>query len=881
MGPTCAFAVSTKGEALTAHWRRRSRRGLAAAITCALTGTVLASAATPARAEGAEQIINGTFDSGSMAPWWSTGNVPAGVVAGELCAEVPGNQANPWDAIVGQNDIALIDGEDYRLSFTARASRAVTPRAIVGRNAPPFDTWSDNHPAVGAAPQTYEYFFTASESLSIAQVAFQVGAQGADPYTFCIDNVSLQGGVVKPPYIPDTGPRVRVNQVGYLPKGPKNATLVTEATAAVPWELRNSAGAAVARGTSRPAGTERTSGLNVHTINFDRYTVAGTGYTLVADGQTSHPFDLSAAAYDKLRVDALSVYYPWRSGIAIDAAIAPGYERPAGHLGVAPNQGDISVPCAPGTCDYSLDVSGGWYDAADHGKYVVNGGISVHQVMSNFERGKVARTAQTDKTADGTLRIPESNNDVPDVLDEARWEMEFLLKMQVPAGKPLAGMVHHKIHDAEWTGLPLFPHLDPQPRYLQPPSTAATLNLAATAAQAARIFTPYDPAFSARALAAAQTAWRAALANPAIYAPAGGVGGGPYNDDNVTDEFYWAAAELYITTGARQYADHVLASPLHTADVWRERGFDWGNVAQLGRLELAAIPNNLPGRAQVRKSVVDGAKKYLAVQKASPWALAYAPSNNVFDWGSNNLVLNNLIVIASAFDITNEAIYRDAVIEGMDYILGRNALNQSYVTGYGETNSHAQHSRWFANSVNADMPPPPVGSLAGGPNSDAGTWDPVAADKLVNCPATPQFCYIDDIGSWSTNEIAINWGSTLSWVAGFIADQDNGGATPSTGSCDVNYAKIALPGGTFVGVATVTNKSGRTIDNYRLEYAFIGGQRLDGVLGAAYRQDGATVTLSGGRLRNHQTAVIAFVGSNVGGLANPVPGLFRLNGAAC
>src|SRR5690606_25376540 len=159
------------------------------------------------------------------------------------------------------------------------------------------------------------------------------------------------------------------------------------------------------------------------------------------------------------------------------------YGRPAGHVGVEPNQGDISVPRQPGVCDYFLNVSGGWYDAGDHGKYVVNGGSSAHPLMSLYERGKAA-------FAGGPLHITETGNGVPDVLDEARWEQEFLLSMQVPDGKPLAGMAHHKIHDREWTGLPLLPHLDPQPRELHPPSTAATLNLAATAAQAARVFAP-------------------------------------------------------------------------------------------------------------------------------------------------------------------------------------------------------------------------------------------------------------------------------------------------------------------------------------------------------------------------------------------------------
>jgi endoglucanase len=848
------------------------KKTVCASLTAIVTAALVSA---PALAEpGPEQIVNGTFDTGATAPWWSTGNVPIAVVNGELCAEIPAGAANPWDAILGQNDIDLVQGEGYRLAFTAHASRAVNPRTLVQLNADPWPTSLDTHPAITTTPNTFEYFFTAGITTDNGQFAIQAGALG-DAYTLCIDNVSLTGGVEEPPYEPETGPRVRVNQVGYLPNGPKRATLVTDSASPVAWQL-NQNGQQVASGTSAPAGVERTSGLNVHTIDFSKFTAKGTGYTLTADGETSHPFDLSAQAYDQLKVDSLSVYYPWRSGIAIDNAIAPGYGRPAGHVGTAPNQGDISVPCAPGTCDYSLDVSGGWYDAADHGKYVVNGGISAYQVMSNFERTKTARTAQ----APVALRVPETANAVPDVLDEARWELEFLLKMQVPAGKPLAGMAHHKIHDAAWTGIPLYPHLDPQPRYLQPPSTAATLNLAAAAAQAARIFAPYDPAFATKALTAAKTAWAAAKANPAIYAPSGGVGGGPYDDTDVTDEFYWAAAELFITTGAKEYRDAVLASPHHSADIFTDRSFSWQSVAILGRLDLATVPNNLPNRNAVRNSVVAGANKYVDAVRSSPWGLAFNPENNIFDWGSNSTVLNNLVVVATAFDLTNDRRYRDAAIEGMDYILGRNALNQSYVTGYGEQHSQAMHSRWFANSVNPEMPKPPVGSIAGGPNSTPSTWDPVAADKLPGCESRPQWCYIDDIGSWSTNEIAINWGAALSWVAAFVADQDNGGAAPANGSCKVTYTPIEVPGSPFLAVVTVTNTGG-SLRDWSLEFAYSGGQKVVAAIGAAQAQVAASVTLSGGRLGRGQTAVVGLVATNSSGLANASPALFKLNGSAC
>ena len=122
-------------------------------------------------------------------------------------------------------------------------------------------------------------------------------------------------------------------------------------------------------------------------------------------------------------------------------------------------------------------------------------------------------------------------------------------------------MVHHKLHDANWTGLPLAPADDPQPRYLYPPTTAATLNLAAVAAQCARVFRGIDDAFAARCLTAAETAWTAARAHPAMYARNNFTGGGAYDDTDVSDEFYWAAAELFVTTGKPQYYRFITHSP--------------------------------------------------------------------------------------------------------------------------------------------------------------------------------------------------------------------------------------------------------------------------------------------------------------------------------
>ena len=770
-------------------WRRQgvaAPLAVAAGLALVMTGTT----ATAASADGPEQITNGGFTDGLTG--WTAYPQPS-VVDGKGCIDVPAH-AGPYSAAISQKPLPMQKDETYALRFTASVSPRLsgTIRAVIQAGAD--QNYAQALPEkvldLTAASKSFAFTFTSAHDIPQAELAFQQSTDNTAPYRLCVDEVSLTGGAAPEEYKPDTGPRVRVNQVGYLPGGPKGATLVTDATTAAPWALKDAAGRVVGKGRTTPRGVDPSAGLNVHTIDFSRFTHRGRGYTLVADGETSYPFDISTSAYEALRKDTKTFFYTQRSGIAISDAIAPGYGRAAGHVGVAPNKGDTAVPCQsladdsqklydkPWTCDYTTDVSGGWYDAGDHGKYVVNGGISVAQLMQEYERNRTARSADRGRLRDGTLRVPETGNGVPDLLDQARWELEWMLKMQVKPGRPMAGMVFHKVADVDWTGLPQSPATDPQQRVLYRPSTAATLNVAAAAAQGARLFWQYDRSFARRLLAASTTAYAAAKANPAVYAPAPNAavdpnpGSGPYDDKDVSDEFYWAAGELYLTTGAKTYRRDVLGSPVHTADVFPAGGFDWGHVGALGRLDLATVRSHLPGREAVRRSVVKAADRYLADQARQPFGQAYAPEGGKYLWGSNSQILNNMQVIGTAYDLTRRTRYRDGVLRSMDYLLGRNAIDRSYITGYGDVFSKNQHSRMYAHQLDATLPNPPAGTVAGGPNSTAAsTGDPVATPLFKNgCAA--QFCYIDDIGSWSTNEITINWNASMSWVASFVADQD-------------------------------------------------------------------------------------------------------------
>jgi endoglucanase len=749
----------------------------------AMTGllALLAVHAIPAHAAADEMLPDPAFAQPTLVgEWWATPNIKAEYRPGSLCGQVAGGAAQPWDAILGFNGLSLSKGERYRLSITVSGDPGGPMRALAQKAEEPWTAEGEITRRVGDGQQTLTEDFTAAGTHASAQLVFQLG--GSDtPWRFCLQAASLQSGQE-----PDAGASsgalsaIRVNQFAYFPGGPKHATLVRKDRARVEWRMIAASGETVASGFSRPEGRNPSSGLDVHIIDFSGMRTPGDGYRLVVGDDVSPPFSVSDTAYGQLRRDALGYFYKVRSGIEIREELAgQGYGRPAGHLGKAPNRGDTSVGCVDTrtarkvygkawSCGYRLNVAGGWYDAGDFGKYVVNGGIAAAQLLGTYERALHHSRASSPALSDGLALLPEAGNGVPDVLDEARWELDFLMSMTVPEGEPQAGMAHHKVHGNRWTVGPILPHRDREQRVLHRPSTAATLNLAAAAAQGARLFAGFDRPYADTLLAAAVRAYRAAEANPALHAPYtdGSFGGGDYQDDDVSDEFYWAAVELYLSTGDPVWLERAKASPHWSGPVFQEHGFDWRSVAALARLQLASVPSALPKRdlKAVQVSVRDAAEAYMRVQRKEAFGFMYGPER--FGWGSNQSVIQNMIVVATAYDITGDRRYLQAVRESMDYILGRNALGISYVTGYGTLYAQRQYSNMFAASIDPSYPAVPKGALAGGPNS--GLADDYAIRKLEGC--APQACYVDDSRSFSTNEIAINWNAPLTWIASFLAD---------------------------------------------------------------------------------------------------------------
>jgi len=733
-------------------------------------------------------MLHTTEFSAGVGEWWASEDAAASLSAdsGDLCIDAAGGLATPWSTIVGVDNVVLEKGQSYELSYSISGTTEHTIRVLVQQGAGPWKATFEGNPTTSATPTQYTTRFTSNLEEEHGQIVFQVGAAETD-WRFCVQNVSFRTSPPPAPYEPQTGPAVRVNQAGYLADGPRRANLITEDTATHTWELLDATGAVVGSGTTGESFTAPSVGVGVQLIDFTAASagLTGTGFTLRVGDEVSYPFSLGEPVYGGLLRDALTYFYLARSGTPIDGAVVgdEAYTRAAGHVNVAPNQGDAGVGCHEPfpwdegyTCDYTLDVTGGWYDAGDHGKYVVNGGIAVYQLLDTWDRAVQLYgldAAQSGRLGDGTARLPQSEvtNGVPDILDEARWELEWMSSMTVPAGEQYAGMLHHKVQDDSWTGLPLLPDQDDKVRQLHRPSTAATLNFAAVAAKASRLYEPFDADFAQRMRDEAVAAWAAAQANPEVYASLkdGDSGGGPYNDSDVSDEFYWAAAELFLATGEQRFVDSLHANAHHLEASRDAAAFDWGSTALLGEMALATVPSDLSDRDAVRAAVVDRAEAFLAAQGSSVFGQAYEAAVEYYVWGSNGVIINNAIVLAVAADITGEARFRDAALESFDYLLGRNVLNTSYVTGYGTVYSHNQHHRWMAPSLKSTLPPVYPGTVAGGPNS--GIEDPVAkAIFRQGCPA--QWCYVDDIQSFATNEMTINWNSGLTWYAAWAADQE-------------------------------------------------------------------------------------------------------------
>ena len=175
-----------------------------------------------------------------------------------------------------------------------------------------------------------------------------------------------------------------------------------------------------------------------------------------------------------------------------------------------------------------------------------------------------------------------------------------------------------------------------------------------------------------------------------------------------------------------------------------------------------------------------------------------------YTWGSNSFIANNAIVMATAYAITGDDKYASGATAAMDYLFGRNPMEYSYISGYGEHALTNPHHRYWSNQIDPELPAAPSGVLSGGPNS--GMQDPYIKGAGYTVGSTPpQLCYLDHVEAWSVNECTINWNAPLAWMADFFEQYTAGTAsfgepipiqttTTENPSGDVNYGDINLDG---------------------------------------------------------------------------------------
>lgn len=495
------------------------------------------------------------------------------------------------------------------------------------------------------------------------------------------------------------------------------------------------------------------SGIKTRIADFSSFDRPGTYLIRIPGVGESSAFRIADDVHQDLAVAALKGFYYQRASSALDKNYAGKWYRASGHP-------DTSVHIHPSAvsknrqADSRINVGGGWYDAGDYNKYVVNSGISTATLLSAYEDFPAYFLGLKAK-------IPNAKNKVPDILTEAIYNLRWMLKMQDPQD----GGVYNKCTNLDFDAM-IMPEQALATRYVVAKGTAATLNMVAVAAQASRILRDFPeqyPGLADSCRSAAVLAWNWALKNPNLAYDQDmlnktfdlKVNTGGYGDKDFEDEWIWASAELLASTAEQKYYD-AFFSHLNAAVNLPS----WSYVGILGYYSLIRCQNKLPEAYKsitsiLKKKVLSIADRYLLARKTSAYGTVMASSLSDFVWGSNSVAMNQGTLLINAYLFTQNKDYLNAAVGNLDYILGRNATGYSFVTGIGtKTPMNPHHRPSFADGVTDPVP----GLLVGGPNSGK-------QDGLKYGSAEPELSYLDDVDSYASNEIAINWNAPLVYLA--------------------------------------------------------------------------------------------------------------------
>lgn len=545
---------------------------------------------------------------------------------------------------------------------------------------------------------------------------------------------------------------IRLNQVGYYPNAPKMAVVADEASGA--FEVKDAkSGKTVLKGILGAPRTSQHSGKTTRPADFSALKKAGNYVIDIAGTGKSAPFRIGSGVHREVAEAAVKGFYYQRASLELPEKYAGKWARPAGHpddkvlihaSAVSDNRPENAVISSPR----------GWYDAGDYNKYIVNSGITMGTLLSLYED-------YPEYFDDFNTNIPESENGVPDLLDEVVWNLRWMLTMQDPAD----GGVYHKLTNPRFDGM-IMPGAAKNPRYVVQKGTAATLDFVAVMAQATRVFKNFDnkfPGLADSCTTAAVKGWQWAEKHPAViynqdeinkqFDP--DIATGTYGDRSVKDEWIWASAEMFALTGKAHY--------LEKADLETEQPFalpSWNQVKALAYYTLLrpasqvnADPNMLNA---IRKNVLVYADGLLGDLEKQPYHTVMGKNAKDYAWGSSSVAANQGIALLQAYRLTKDRKYLHAALGNLDYLMGRNATGYCFLTGFGSKRvMHPHHRPSIADGIADPVP----GLLSGGPN-------PGQQDKCTGYPNKfADESFTDQDCSYASNEIAINWNAPFVYLA--------------------------------------------------------------------------------------------------------------------
>ena len=518
-------------------------------------------------------------------------------------------------------------------------------------------------------------------------------------------------------------PSVFVNQIGYKTDAKKIAVLTEDAIADNAYLVDVESGDSVFEGSVDAAKENPNTERKEAVFDFSPVKTEGTYKVVAGNGLESDEFTIGDDVYADAFADALKMLYLQRCGTALDEKYAADFAHAECHA-------DDAVLYGTST---KIDVSGGWHDAGDYGRYVVSGAKAAADIMLAYENYPSA--------FDDDLGIPESGNGTPDVLDEARYELEWMLKMQADDGG-----VYHKVTGAVFPGV-VMPEEETEQMIVCPVSTTATGDFAAVMAMAARIFEKEDADFAATCLDASKKAAEYLDAHTKMEGAANpsDISTGEYPDSNDKDERMWAYAELLKTTGDKTYAKACEGAYGMTI----KPEFGWQSVGGYAAYAYATAKGGDSAFAKKMMNMMASAAKDLSKIAAKD---SYACTIDTFVWGSNMTVANNgMLLLLSEADA-------GLAMQQMDYLFGNNGTGYCFLTGYGTLSPTGTHHR-PSQSLGQTMP----GMLVGGPNQNL--EDPYASTVLKG--TAPALCYADSDQAYSLNEICVYWNSPLIYLLAY------------------------------------------------------------------------------------------------------------------